>query len=126
VLATLCAPIHFEIREDAFRAIAHNECSNLINIGRRYKCQIEIQKNTETLICEIPKATTQDHVSNQLTAAAIKIHKDDLAEQKVIIRRLKRELYNYSFINLFRSILLLFPRHRCIFVMVFLIKLVHL
>ena len=91
-LATLCTPIHLEIQEEAFRVIAHDECSNLIKIGHQYKCQIEIQENTKNHICEIPKATTQDHVSNKLTAAAIKIHKDDLAEQKVTILRFERKL----------------------------------
>ncbi|CAF1430186.1 unnamed protein product, partial [Adineta steineri] len=55
-LATLCTPIHFEIQEESFRPIAQNECSNLINIG----------------------PISQDHVSSALTAAAIKIHQDDL------------------------------------------------
>jgi hypothetical protein len=124
VLATLCTPIHFEIQEEAFRVIAHDECPNLINIGRQYKCQVEIQEDTKYHICEIPKATAQDHVSNKLTATAIKIHKDDLAVQRVTILKFEEELYNYSFINLLRSILLLYVQHRCFFVKVFLKKLV--
>lgn len=91
-LATLCTPIDFIIQEEAFRVIAHNEYPNLINIGRRYKCQIEIQENIEQLIRVIPEAAAQDHVSNQLTAAAIKIHQDDLANQKVIIARYNKKI----------------------------------
>jgi hypothetical protein len=98
VLATICTPIYFEIQEEAFCLIAHNECSNLINIGRQHKCQIEIQENIINHICKIPKATTQDHISNKLTAAAIKIHKDDLAEQQVTILRFEWDLYNYRLI----------------------------
>ena len=86
-LATLCTPIQFEIKEDAFRVIARNECLNLVNIGRQHKCQIEIQNSTENLTCEIPKAAKQDHISSKLTAAAIKIEKEDLADQKVSIKR---------------------------------------
>ncbi|CAF1359679.1 unnamed protein product [Adineta steineri] len=82
-LATLCTPIDFEIQEESFRPIAQNECSNLINIGRQYKCHIEIQENVINYTCKILKAISQDHVSDALTAAAIKIHQDDLAEQKV-------------------------------------------
>jgi diketogulonate reductase-like aldo/keto reductase len=85
VWATLCVPIHFEIQEEAFRPIAHSECSKLVKIGRQYKCQIEIQETVTNHICTISKAATQDHISNKLTAAAIKIHQDDLAEQKVLI-----------------------------------------
>jgi hypothetical protein len=124
-MATLCTPIHFEIKDEAFRVIAQNECPNLIKIGHQCKCQIEIQENTENHICEIPKATTQDQISNKLTATAIKIHQDDLAEQKVIILRFERKLYNYSFMNFFRSILLLFARHQCIFGRTSSEKLVH-
>jgi diketogulonate reductase-like aldo/keto reductase len=98
VLATLCTPIYFEIQEEAFCLIAHNECSKLINIGRQHKCQIEIEENITNHICKIPKATTQDHISNKLTAAAIKIHIDDLAEQKVTILRFEWDLYNYLLI----------------------------
>jgi hypothetical protein len=92
VFAILCTPIHFEIQEEAFRVIAHDECHNLINIGRQYKCQIEIQEDTKNHICEIPKAATQDRVSNKLTAAVIKIHKDDLALQRVTRLRYQRKL----------------------------------
>ncbi len=91
-LATFCTPVYLEIREEAFRAIAHDECSNLINIGHKYKCHIEIQENIECTNCEIPQAATQDHVSNKLTAAAINIRKDDLAEQKVTILGFEIEL----------------------------------
>ncbi|CAF3851388.1 unnamed protein product [Rotaria sordida] len=82
-LASLCTPINFEVQEEAFGLIAQNECTNLENIGRQNKCQIEIQKETTNKIYEIPKALTQDHLSNKLTAAAITIQKNDLAEQKV-------------------------------------------
>ncbi|CAF0990647.1 unnamed protein product [Rotaria sordida] len=82
-LAALCTPIDFEIQEEAFGLIAHNECINLKNIGRQYKCQIDIQMKTTNKICEIPKALPQDHISNKLTAAAIKIYKNDLVKQKV-------------------------------------------
>jgi hypothetical protein len=84
-LATLCRPIDYVIQEEAFLTIAHDECHSLINIGRQYKCQLEIHQNTTKCFCPIPKATTQNHVSSKLTAAAIKIHRDDLAEQGVII-----------------------------------------
>jgi len=90
-LATLCTPIHFEIQEEAFHVVAHDECPNLIKIGREYKCQIEVQEDTKNHICEIPKATTQDRVSNKLTAAVIKIHKDDLASQRVTKLRFQRK-----------------------------------
>lgn len=83
-MVALCAPIHFQISDEAFCVIAHDECPNLIKIGREHKCQIEIQEETTDHIMEIPKATIQDHISNELTAAAIKICEDDLAEQKVM------------------------------------------
>jgi len=86
-MTIICAPIHFQIEDEAFRVIAHDECPNLIKIGREHKCQIEIQEETKNHVIEIPKATTQDHVSNKLTAAAINIHQGDLAEQKVTILR---------------------------------------
>ncbi|CAF2651673.1 unnamed protein product [Rotaria sp. Silwood2] len=82
-LTSLCMPINFEIQEEAFGVIAHNECTNLKNIGRQYKCQIEIEKKPTSKIYEIPKTLAQDHISNKLTAAAIRILKGDLAEQKV-------------------------------------------
>ena len=84
-MATLCAPLQFEISDEAFSIIAHDECPNLIKIGREHKCQIEIQEETTNHIMKVPKAMRTDHVSNELTAAAIKIHKGDLAEQKVTI-----------------------------------------
>ncbi|UJR25097.1 hypothetical protein I4U23_006458 [Adineta vaga] len=82
-LAALCPPIHFIIEEEAFRPIAHKECSNLIDIGRQYKCHIDIEEHTVDHVCEIPRATVKDHVSNKLTAAAIDIKQGDLAEQNV-------------------------------------------
>ncbi|CAF0757202.1 unnamed protein product [Rotaria sp. Silwood1] len=82
-LASLCTSIDYEIQEEAFGLKAHNECESLKNIGHQCKCQIEIEIETTNKICEIPKALTQDHMSNKLTAAAIEIHKNDLAEQKV-------------------------------------------
>ena len=96
-MATPCTPIDFKIQDEVFGMIAHNECSHLIQIGRQNKCQIEIQEATINHISEIPKANTQDQVSNKLTAAAIEIHKDDLAEQKVIILTSERAspLCNY-------------------------------
>ena len=74
----------FEILEEYFGLIAHNECDNLKTIGRQYKCQIEIQSETKNKIYDIPKALVQDHISNKLTASAIEIHKNDLAEQEVL------------------------------------------
>ena len=82
-LATFCPPSSFIVEEEAFRPMAHSECSNLINIGRRYKCQVEIEEFSAKHICEIPRSTAEDHVSNKLTAAAIKIEQGDLADQKV-------------------------------------------
>ncbi|CAF4464247.1 unnamed protein product [Rotaria socialis] len=83
VLASLCKPMDFEILEEDFGLIAHNECDNLKTIGRQYKCQIEIQSETKNKIYDIPTALVQDHISNKLTASAIEIHKNDLAEQEV-------------------------------------------
>jgi hypothetical protein len=83
-MSILCAPIHFQISDEAFRVVGHNECPNLIKIGREHKCQIEIQEESTDHIMEIPKATIQDHISNELTAAAIDIREGDLAEQKVM------------------------------------------
>ncbi|CAF1230748.1 unnamed protein product [Adineta ricciae] len=82
-LATFCPPSSFTVEEEAFRPIAHNECPNLIKIGRRYKCHVEIEEFLTKHICEIPRSTAEDHVSNKLTAAAIKIEQGDLADQKV-------------------------------------------
>ncbi|CAF2131733.1 unnamed protein product [Rotaria magnacalcarata] len=82
-LASLSTPISFEIPEEAFGLIAHKEYTTLQNIGHQYKCQIEIEKEIRNKIVEIPKAAAQDHVSNKLTAAAIRILTSDLAEQKV-------------------------------------------
>lgn len=90
-MATLCPPIQFIIQDEGFRPVAHDERTNLINIGRQYKCQIEIEERSEKT-CKIPKATAQDHISSKLTAAAIKIDKNDLAAQGVL--RTKFERYN--------------------------------
>ena len=101
-MATLCPPVPFEVQEEAFQTIAHDKHSDLKQIGRQHKCQIKIQDDTKISSCEIPKATTQDHVSNKLTAAAITIHQDDLAEQKVMKLRFERDSDYSSFINVFR------------------------
>ncbi|CAF3834464.1 unnamed protein product [Rotaria sp. Silwood1] len=80
--AALCKPISYEIQEKAFGLIALNECTNLKNIARQYRSQIEIHEETTKKTYKIPKALTQD-VSNKLTAAAITVQKGDLAEEKI-------------------------------------------
>ncbi len=45
-ISTLCPPIQLPISDEAFCVIAHNECPNIIKIGREYKCQIEIQEKS--------------------------------------------------------------------------------
>ncbi|CAF1357967.1 unnamed protein product [Rotaria magnacalcarata] len=81
-LSRLCTPINYEIQEEAFSLIAVSEYANLKNIARQYKSQIKIHGETTSNTYKIPKALAQD-VSNKLTAAAITIHKNDLAEAKV-------------------------------------------
>ena len=85
--ASLCTPIEWETRE-IFGTMAYDERTKLIGIARQYKCQIEIEEKTTTRICDIPKAVRQDHISNKLTATAIEIRQDDLAEQEVMKLRL--------------------------------------
>ncbi|CAF3880404.1 unnamed protein product [Rotaria sp. Silwood1] len=82
-LATLCSPIDMKIEEQAFSTIAHDGCYNLINIARQHKCLIEIQESNTNYICKIPKASKHDHISNELSAAVIEIHQNDLADQRV-------------------------------------------
>lgn len=85
-MATLCSPMYVDIQQEAFHSFAHDECPKLIEIGQQHKCQIDIQQNTKDYLCEIPKAAAKDHISDQLTASAITIHKDDLAEEKVTMK----------------------------------------
>ena len=82
-LATLCAPLAFEIHEDAFCLTADRKSDKLVDIGHQHKCHLEIQTSVANRICKIPKAATQDHVSSSLTATAIDIRLEDLSEQKV-------------------------------------------
>ncbi|CAF1684845.1 unnamed protein product [Rotaria sp. Silwood1] len=82
-LDTLCSPIDMKIEEQAFSTIAHDECYNIINIARQHKCLVEIQESNTNYICKIPKATKHDHISNELSAAVIEIHQNDLADQRV-------------------------------------------
>lgn len=120
-LAMLCTPIQYKIDHKPFRVIAQNERPNLIQIGRQHKCQIEIEENIENFIPTIPKATTQDHISNNLTATAIKIIQGDLATQNVILIKSKRKKERFV-VLFFRLILLLSVRHQWYFDMIFLKK----
>ena len=86
-LATLCAPLAFEIEDGAYRLTTHEHPSKLVNIARQHQCYLEIQTRVESRICQIPKAATEDHVSNTLTAAAIDVRLEDLSEQKVRLCR---------------------------------------
>ncbi|CAF3585069.1 unnamed protein product [Rotaria sp. Silwood1] len=58
--AALCKPMSNEIQEEAFGLIALNECTNLKNIARQYRSQIEIHEETTNKTYKIPKALTQD------------------------------------------------------------------
>ena len=82
-LATLCEPLAFEIQDDAFRTMAHEQPPKLVHIARQHRCHLETQTSVESRICQIPKAAGQGHISNTLTAAAIEIRQEDLSEQKV-------------------------------------------
>lgn len=101
VMAVLAPAMSFTVDHQAFSMAAHDQCSNLIKIGRQKKCQITIEEIVSDQIVPTPTATAQDHISNKLTAAAIEIRQGDLADQKVRIPKLRKR--PPSFIHLGRS-----------------------
>jgi hypothetical protein len=84
-LVKSCSLIHFEIQEPSFSAIANDQCSYFIDIGRKYMCHVQVEIESINKTYSIAKAIDdKNRISDKLMASAIEIKCGDLSTEQVI------------------------------------------